>query len=102
MNCRYFKRKLRKNETISYLHFGELVDDLGEFVVERLLQELDFPCVERANPPDRVLSVHDGRSFPLGLGKDHFFQLLENKHFSKDPELVIRFFLLTTFITKNW
>ncbi len=62
---------------VTDLHLRELIDDLRELVVQRLLQELHFPRVERANATDRISAMHDGRRLPLCLRQNRLFQLLQ-------------------------
>jgi len=62
-----------------YLHLREFGNDLGQLIVERLLQELDFARVEGSNSADSIMTMDHGRSLPLCLRENHLFEVLKQR-----------------------
>lgn len=72
----YFLKNYNTENLQTNLHFRKLVDNLSKFIVQRLLQKLDFSSIESPNTADSILTMNNCRCFALCLRKNDFFQIL--------------------------
>ena len=76
-------------ERVNIVKLRKLGQNGGEFVVKRLLGELDLSGVKPTNSGYFEVLADDGRSFPLGARENYVDKVLRGGHHSDLLEIVI-------------